>query len=214
MSSKHIRDMAVAELQERWRSNIEYIAAEANDLAVHLKRYETVSGWLWQRPHRRWVNRHLLAFGWISMLWVEFAMMYVRRELDDQSGVVSLGQLFREMESRPDALPASFSVDTVKADRIALKKQCEGVIAFAHRTIAHRAASEEEMSSGGNMRPSIEAVGAIVDKYYTALIGRAVEFAGIEPLDQAWLQSFVVPWYKPNKKERERLDRHFRAMNR
>jgi hypothetical protein len=214
MSSKHMRDMPVATLQERWRSNIEYIAEEANDLAVHLKRYETVSGWIFERPHRRWANRHSQAFGWITMLWLEFAMMYIRRELDDQSGVVSLGQLFREMESRPDATPNSLPASTVTADRIALNKQCEELVSFAHRTIAHRAPSHEGMFAGGNMRPAIDAIRSVVQKYYKALIGRALTSAPCEPLDPAWLQSFVVPWYKPRKKEREQLDRYFRSMNR
>jgi hypothetical protein len=206
--------MPVAELQKRWRVNIELIAEEANDLAVHLKRYETVSGWLWQTPHRRWANRHFQAFGWITMLWTEFAMMYVRRELDDQSGVVNLGQLFREMEGRPDALPDSLSADAAKADRIALSESCEELVAYAHRTIAHRVPSEEGMFAGGNMRPHIEAIAAVVSKYYAALTERTLTFTNVEPLDPAWLQSFVVPWYKPKQKERERLDRYFRRMNR
>jgi hypothetical protein len=48
---------------------------------------------------RRVLNRSRQAFGWISKLWLTEGLMYVRRELDDQHGAITINHLLHEVEA-------------------------------------------------------------------------------------------------------------------
>ena len=137
MTSKKINNLSIQELHQRWRDHIEWIGEEVNYMVGHRIRYRLIEKWLFRPLFRRWVNRHLQAFGWISGLWFTEGLMSVRRQLDGQYGSISLKHLLHEIEGHPE-VPLGLSASEVTADRLALEQACAGALEFAQRQVAHR----------------------------------------------------------------------------
>jgi len=202
MSSLNIRTAPVSVLRKKWTEDIQAVAEEANYMAIHLLRINAVQKWLWQRPHRRIVNRSMQAHGWIMSLWIPTAHMYIRREVDNQHNTVSLNQIFLQMTERSDAFPELSSAEIGK-DRKSLMKQCAGAAEWVNRQVAHRTRWDDAFT-GGHFDGTFECINALVRKYYELLVGTPLQFEDLE-LDPAWLIGFTEPWYKPRKKLRVRF---------
>ena len=169
-------------------------------MAGHRIRYRLIEKWLFRSPYRRWVNRHLQAYGWISQLWLTEGLMSVRRQLDDQHGSISLKHLLHEIERRPE-VPLALKTSDVAADRQALEQACSGALMFAQRQLAHRAAWDDPFVSIGQLDAALDSIDHIVRKYYLVITGQELKVSQPEP-DPDWLRSFQVAWCKPRTRQR------------
>ena len=204
--------MSTSELRELWEERIGWIAEEANYMAVHRYRFQYVERWLFRRRQRRIVNRSLQAFGWITKLWFTEGMMYVRRELDDQHGVINLNHLLHEIEARPDAI-AGISPKDIAADQKHLRETCTETLSFAQQQLAHRAPMDDPFASLAGLDKSLDAIFHTVRSLHLLITAQPFEFTGLKP-DPEWLQAFTVPWYRPGKTMRRRIKAVQRDANR
>ena len=168
-------------------------------MAGHRIRYRLIEKWLVRSTSRRWANRHLQAYGWISKLWLTEGLMSVRRQLDDQHGSISLKHLMHEIERRPDA-HVGLNVSEVAADRRGLQDACAGALAFAQRQLAHRAPWDDPFVSMTALDQALDSIEHLIRKYHVAITGNKLEPPGPEP-DPDWLRSFEVAWHKPRNRQ-------------
>ena len=198
MASKQTAKLSIEQLGERWRDHIDWIGEETNYITGHRTRYRLVRDWLVRPRSRRWSNRHLQAYGWISRLWLTEGLMSVRRQLDDQHGSVSLTQLLHEIESRPEALPG-VAAEEVSADRQALQTTCAPALTFAQRQLAHRVPWDDAFVSMSALDAALDAIDNVVRKYHQVIIGRELPPSESEP-DPDWLRSFEVAWNRATRR--------------
>jgi hypothetical protein len=212
MASKQIRDISCDDLVERWTQYVLRIAEEANFIAAHRSRFRTIERWLFRTRHCRIANRSIQAYGWISHLWITEALMYMRRELDDQHGTINLTQLLHEIEARTDALPG-LRVEEIVADRRALTTQCKDTLPFAQQQKANRAPMDDPFVSLSQIDTSLDAIFQLVKKLHRLFTGKTLRFQGLKP-DPGFLQAFTVPWFRPKGRMRRDIDECARMANR
>ncbi len=102
MASKLVREMSADDLYDRWSHHIAVIADDVLALLTSRARFQALF---------RKLPKHLMddeesadALRWLLSLWGTEAFMAVRRELDDQAGVINLRHLLYEIEQRPDVM--------------------------------------------------------------------------------------------------------------
>jgi len=100
MATKDVAEMSEEDLLDRWRTHIAKIGDEWIFVLQNRTRYRAVDRALARALPKR--GRTDQTRGWLTMLWGTDAIMAVRRELDDQQGVINLRHLLYELEQRPD----------------------------------------------------------------------------------------------------------------
>jgi len=192
--------LSAEEFHRRWRDHIEWVGEEVNYMAGHRARYQLIQKWLVRPRSRRWTNRHLQAYGWISKLWSTEGLMSVRRELDTQHGAISLTHLLHEIERHPE-VPLGLSTAEVAADRQALHQASAGALMFAQRQLAHRVPWDDPFVSLEELNVALDSIARLAHKYYLAITGQKLKCSDPEP-DPDWLRSFEVAWHRPRQRRR------------
>lgn len=199
MPFKNLNQQNVRDVLDRWRSDIAFIAEEANFMAIDRIRYRAIDQWLVGRPpYRTRAHRNSLALGWIAKLWMTEGLMYVRRELDEQYGVVNLKRLLHEIEKRPEVLGTILPSEAA-ADRRTLERECRGALQFAQRQLAHRARWDDAHVSFRDLDAALDSIDHFAHKYFLAITGTEPKFQDLA-LDPDWLRAFTVAWYRPRRR--------------
>lgn len=115
MVAKKISEMDEFDLYWRWSENL---ARSTDDLTYLLQNQRMFRDVLRMfEKNERLGGIHSPVFQWIWRLWGTEAVMFIRREMDDQAGVINLKHTLYEMESRPEVLNRERFIDTVMLDR-------------------------------------------------------------------------------------------------
>lgn len=102
MASKEIRDLAPRALVSRWRRNIDMCGDHHLFLLNNRAKFRAVLSLF--KTNKELNKTGEPVFSWIWRLWGTEALMEIRREMDDQAGVINLRSLLYEMEQRPEAM--------------------------------------------------------------------------------------------------------------
>jgi hypothetical protein len=114
MAAKEIREMSADQLHARWRRHVAKATDDIWFLLDNRAKFRDVLRMFNDNPELNPLGRH--AFAWLARLWSSDALMAVRRELDDQHGVINLKQTMHEMEPRPEALTRSRFLEWLDVD--------------------------------------------------------------------------------------------------
>jgi len=101
MASREIIEMSPGDLVDRWRSHIVKCGDDILRLLIQRAQFRAVRSMLRRNPDFIAVGSD--AWNWLATMWITQAVMGIRRELDDQAGVINIRHLLFELEARPTA---------------------------------------------------------------------------------------------------------------
>ena len=102
MASKEIMKMSADELYKRWQERIEPITHETYHLFSSRQQFQDIERLFFDNDQLHAIGADV--YLWLQALWGHDALMSIRRELDDQAGVVNIRGLLYEIHDRPDVL--------------------------------------------------------------------------------------------------------------
>jgi hypothetical protein len=102
MASKLVMEMSGDDLHDRWGTHIAKIADAWVWVMQGRVRFRSTFRMLQRSAASEKARRDTQS--WLYYLWGTDAMMAVRRELDDQAGVINIKHLLHEIEARPDVM--------------------------------------------------------------------------------------------------------------
>jgi hypothetical protein len=105
MASKMVRQMSGDDLYWRWREHIAIIADDVLGLLNSRARFVALLRVIPKDAAHR--KESADAVRWVLSLWGTEALIAIRRELDDQAGVINIRHLLYEIEQRPEVLTRS-----------------------------------------------------------------------------------------------------------
>lgn len=136
---------------------------------------------------------------WIEEMYVHYAVMLVRRELDTQSGVLTLTRMLYDMEKNHDVLLVHAKgtcvppLTDVRADREALQAETGLVVEYGNRIIAHRTPPEDRETTWAELDDALRALRRTLIKYNGVL--KASDLLSATPTPRFdWLAPYRIPW--------------------
>ena len=102
MSQRKIERMSADDLWEEWVADIERIAKDSNEVFALRRQFREIAEMFEGNPHLQRTGGNLWLF--LRTMYATTILMRFRRERDDQGNAVSLANLLREIENRPDVI--------------------------------------------------------------------------------------------------------------
>lgn len=166
MSNRHLRTLTQDQIFGRWKARFERVKLELTYLFEIRRKFRDVESMFRDNP--RLAGTGSQAWEFLFLLWGRDAVMAIRRELDDDKNVISLGALLDEMAERPEVLTRRRYLGMIPSDRAWLIE-----------------ANDQAFSKRGVVRPTNDAMDDHLDPVHVRADRKALEVAAAPVLAYA-----------------------------
>ncbi|MGE0815972.1 MAG: hypothetical protein AB7O28_06140 [Vicinamibacterales bacterium] len=116
MANRHLRGLSPDDIFERWKERFERVQLELTHLFEMRRKFRDIEAMFTENARLNATGSQ--AWDWLLTLWGRDAVMAIRRELDDDTNVISLGTLLDEMAERPDVVTRRRYLAFIPADKL------------------------------------------------------------------------------------------------
>jgi hypothetical protein len=144
------------------------------------------------------------AWHWIRDMYGHYAIILIRREVDDQARAQTLQNLL-DLEAHPEVLAARArgnrvpTPDEIRGDRETLTAGTQKVVDYANRFIAHRTPPGAPDVTFAEIDDALRAIRHTLRKYVGVIGGSDIRTTPEATFD--WAAPFRIPWIGPAFKE-------------